>query len=134
MKKAVRIHNWIFFIAIVLSAGSLPAFSADDQGQYQVRAIDNVDSCAALNTALAKAKDDDDWRQLYGFSVYTMGYLTAVNRFAQETYDVGGKKNTKTLMIWLERYCAQHPSDSFNNALYRMVAEIFPIRTRQAPE
>jgi hypothetical protein len=31
-------------------------------------------------------------------------------------------------MVWLERYCAEHPDDSFDYALYRLVAELYPDR------
>ena len=94
-----------------------------------MRTIDAVHSCVGLNTALAKAKNQDDWGDLYGFSLYTMGYLTGINRLAPNTYDIGGKKNSKTLMVWLESYCAAHPNDSFDRALYRLTAELYPHRT-----
>ena len=118
----------------VISCVSIAAgFAADSQQQYGVRAIDAVDSCAGLNTALTKAKNKDDWGDLYGFSLYTMGYLTGINRLAPDTYDIAGKKNSKTLMVWLETYCAEHPNDSFDHALYRLTAELYPHRTHASP-
>ncbi len=92
-----------------------------------------VESCAGLNGALSKAKDQDNWGTLYEFSLYTMGYLTAINRLAPNTYDIAGKKNTKTIMVWLEKYCKEHPEDSFDTALYRLTAELYPHRTVPAP-
>ncbi|MEZ5501406.1 MAG: hypothetical protein R3E50_01665 [Halioglobus sp.] len=104
------------------------AFAADANRAYRVRAIDAVATCAALNHAKAKVKQQDDWGDLYGFSLYTQGYLTAINRMAYDTYDIAGRKNTKTVMVWLEGYCKEHPEDSFDLALSRMVAEIYPQR------
>ncbi len=126
------------FHPVVLLAGMFavtwtPVFAADTDRHYQVRAIDAVESCAGLNGALGKAKDEDNWGALYGFSLYTMGYLTGINRLAPNTYDIAGKKNSKTLMVWLEKYCAEHPDDSFDHALYRLTAELYPHRTHASP-
>lgn len=121
-------------LALILSATLSPAFSADSERQYQVRSIDKVESCGGLNGALAKAKNEDDWGDLYGFSLYTMGYLTGINRLASDTYDIAGSKNTKTVMIWLERYCKEHPEAGFDYALYSLVADLYPNRTTVAPD
>jgi hypothetical protein len=123
----------IALLAAMLTVTWTPVFAADTERHYQVRAIDAVASCAGLNGALGKAKDEDNWGTLYGFSLYTMGYMTGVNRLAPNTYDIAGKKNSKTLMVWLEKYCAEHPDDSFDNALYRLTAELYPHRTAVAP-
>src|SRR5512137_151690 len=92
-------------VAVLLTSAFAPVFASDAGKNFRVKAIDAVESCRGLNKALAKAKKQDDWGDLYAFSLYTMGYLTAVNRLAANTYDIAGKKNTKTLMIWLENYC-----------------------------
>ena len=123
----------VVFLGLMYSVTSIPVFAADTDRHYQVRAIDAVESCAGLNRAMGKAKNEDNWGTLYGFSLYTMGYLTAINRLAPDTYDIAGKKNTKTLMVWLQKYCAEHPDDSFDNALYRLTAELYPNRTSAAP-
>jgi len=112
---------------------AVPVLAADTDRHYQVRAIDTVETCASLNGALGKAKYQDSWGTLYEFSLYTMGYLTAINRLAPNTYDIAGRTNTKTLMVWLQKYCAEHPDDSFGNALYRLTAELYPQRSTGAP-
>jgi hypothetical protein len=118
---------------MMLSIVIAPVFALDSHKQFRVRANDAVKSCKGLNKALAKAKKQDDWGDLYGFSLYTMGYLTAVNRLASNTYDIAGKKNSKTLMVWLEKYCAEHPDDGFDNALYLLTVELYPNRITVAP-
>lgn len=120
-------------LAAALSVPCSPVHAADKDRQYRVQAIDAVESCEALNAAVVKAKRDDDWGALYGFSLYTMGYLTGINRLAFDTYDIAGKKNVKTLMVWLQKYCAEHPGDSFDHALHRLVAELYPVRATGAP-
>jgi len=110
------------------------AHGADAGQQYRVRATNKVDSCAAMNRAVAAAKKEDDWRALYGFSLYTMGYLSALNRLAFDTYDIAGKANSKTVLVWLQNYCAEHPDDSFDTALVKMSAEFYPNRYAAKPQ
>lgn len=133
MEKAIS-SAAVFSITLILCTTFFPAFAADSERQYQVRSIDKIESCGGLNGALAKAKNEDDWGDLYGFSLYTMGYLTGVNRLASDTFDIAGNKNTKTLMVWLEKYCKQHPEDSFDYALFSLVADLYPNRITAAPE
>jgi hypothetical protein len=128
MGRSVSVSGISILLAVFLSASLCPVFAADEDKRYEVRTISAVESCSALNRALVTAKKHDDWRYLYGFSLYTMGYLTGINRVASDTYDIAGTKNTKTLMVWLEKYCAKHPEDSFNNALVRLTAELYPHR------
>lgn len=109
------------------------AQAADANRDYQVRATNKVDSCAALNRAVVAAKKEDDWRALYGFSLYMMGYLSAVNRVAFDTYDIAGKTNSKTILVWLENYCEENPDDSFDTALVNMTVEFYPNRYSVKP-
>ncbi|HEY6132154.1 MAG TPA: hypothetical protein VIV27_09050 [Halioglobus sp.] len=121
-------------LILIGSVSLIPVFAADKDRKYHVRVIDAVGSCERLNSALAKAKTEDDWGALYGFSLYTMGYITGINRTATNTYDIAGKKNSKTLMVWLQQYCDEHPQDSFDYALYRLTVELYPDRITLAPE
>jgi hypothetical protein len=123
-----------YLLAVVVWAGQVAVHAADANGQYNVRAFDKVESCYALNRAVNSAKKHDDWGPLYGFSLYTMGYLTGVSRLAFDTYDIGGRTNTKIHMVWLGSYCVEHPDDSFDSALNHLIAEIYPSRIMQAPD
>ncbi len=132
-KKRLRCAGRVL-VACVLFSLQVVVLAADENRQYNVRAFSKVESCYALNRAVNSAKEEDDWSALYGFSLYTMGYLTAINRLAHDTYDIGGRKNTKTLMVWLEQYCAENPDDSYDRALHHLIAEIYPHRTAVAPQ
>ena len=119
-------------IALLVACGSVVA--ADKDKQYRVSATGNVASCSGMNHALAQAKNQDSWTTLYAYSMYTMGYISGVNRLAHDTYDIAGRKNPKTLIVWLERYCAENPSDSFDKALFELTLELYPNRTVVKPE
>ena len=124
----------LLWIALSIWIVQGAAYAADENQQYKVRAFDKVATCYALNRAVNSAKNHDDWAALYGFSLYTMGYLTGINRLAYETYDIGGRKNSKMLMVWLGKYCEEHPDDTFDTALHHLILEIYPDRTISAPE
>lgn len=130
-KRAVSVASVV--LALAVCAGQNTVQAADEDRQYKVRAFGKVETCYALNRAVHSAKKEDDWGALYGFSLYTMGYLTGINRLAHDTYDIGGRKNSKTLMVWLEKYCLENPEDSFDAALYHLTAEIYPTRATRAP-
>lgn len=108
--------------------------AADANREYNVRATNKVGSCAALSRAVIAAKQEDDWRALYGFSLYMQGYLSALNRLAYDTYDIAGKANSKTVLVWLENYCEANPDDTFDTALVKMSAEFYPSRHTTKPK
>jgi len=121
--------------ALLLLFSLAPGLScaADAGARYQVLTINSLETCSDLNHAVAAANNEDDWRLLYTFSVYTMGYLTGINRLAFDTYDIAGGNNVKTHMVLLRQYCAEHPDDSFDLALHRLVARLYPQRTTAGP-
>lgn len=135
MRKGLTKYTRIASCLLALGLASVQGAShaADANREYRVRATNKVDSCAALNRAVVAAKKEDDWRALYGFSLYMMGYLSALNRVAYDTYDIAGKTNSKTILVWLENYCEQHPDDSFDTALVQMSAEFYPNRYTLKP-
>lgn len=120
-------------LVLVCSVLSSTLWAADDDKAYHVLSINTVETCSDLNTAVEIASDEDDWRLLYTFSLYTMGYLTAVNRLAFDTYDIAGGKNVKTHMVWLQRYCAEHPRADFSEALHQLVIKLYPRRLTAEP-
>jgi hypothetical protein len=120
-------------LVLVWSLLCCASHAADGDRAYRVLAINTVETCSDLNTAVDIANEDDDWRLLYTFSLYTMGYLTGVNRLAYDTYDIAGGKNVKTHMVWLQRYCAENPRVSFNEALHQLVIKLYPRRLTAEP-
>lgn len=112
---------------------SCPTHAADDARAYRVLTINTVETCADLNAAVQIANEEDDWRLLYTFSIYTMGYLTGVNRLAFDTYDITGGQNVKTHMVWLQRYCQEHPRANFDEALHQLVIKLYPRRLTAEP-
>lgn len=120
-------------LALACSVLSGALHAADGDKAYRVLSINTVETCSDLNTAVEIAGEEDDWRLLYTFSLYTMGYLTGVNRLAFDTYDIAGGKNVKTHMVWLQRYCAENPKVAFSEALHQLVIKLYPRRLTAEP-
>lgn len=125
--------NFTVLLVLLWSVLCSVAYAADEDRAYRVLAINTVETCSDLNTAVEIANEEDDWRLLYTFSLYTMGYLTAINRLAYDTYDIAGGKNVKTHMVWLQRYCAENPRVNFSEALHQMVIKLYPRRLTAEP-
>lgn len=130
-RNNLTIHRLI--LVLVLSILCSLTHAADGERAYRVLAINSVETCSDLNTAVEVANAEDDWRLLYTFSLYTMGYLTGVNRLAYDTYDIAGGKNVKTHMVWLQRYCAENPQVNFSDALHQLVIKLYPRRLTAEP-
>ncbi len=128
--STVNIKLVLVLACVLLSSASR---AADGDNAYHVLSINTVETCFDLNTAVEIANEDDNWRLLYTFSLYTMGYLTAINRLAFDTYDIAGGKNVKTHMVWLQRYCKENPKASFSEALHQLVIKLYPRRLTAEP-
>jgi len=133
MTTACSVPRMTGALLLVVALAPGWACAADAGARYQVLTINSLETCSDLNNAVAVANGEDDWRLLYAFSVYTMGYLTGINRLAFDTYDIAGGNNVKTHMVLLRQYCAEHPNDSFDLALNRLVAKLYPQRTTAGP-
>ena len=133
MDRKLETVNAGAVLVLVCSLLCGTAHAADGDRAYRVLAINTVETCSDLNTAVEIANEEDDWRLLYTFSLYTMGYLTAVNRLAFDTYDIAGGKNVKTHMVWLQRYCAENPRVNFSEALHQLVIKLYPRRLSAEP-
>ena len=126
-------HRIFVALALLCSVACGSARAADAEKAYRVLTINSLQTCSDLNAAVAAADDEDDWGRLYTFSVYTMGYLTGINRLAFDTYDIVAGENVKTHMVWLQKYCVENPRHSFELALYRLVASLYPMRATAKP-
>src|SRR6266481_2733567 len=56
------------------------------------------------------------------------GYLTAVNKFTNETVDIRGTTDIDGMLWLLEQYCIQHRQHSFSRAVESLVADLYPKR------
>ncbi len=64
------------------------------------------------------------------FRDYLMGYLTAYNAVAAETYNALGDLNLEQALGWLSEYCDSNKIDSFDRAVTQLILAHFDERSR----
>ncbi len=107
-----------------LCAGLVSA--ADSQGNFAIWGVGGR-SCNQF------AQSAQDVTQTTSFRDYLMGYLTAFNSLAPETYDATGGEALETTLAWLREYCDAHKMDSFDRAVGQMLLARHDQRSRIPP-
>ncbi|MBX9608697.1 MAG: hypothetical protein K2Y51_20930 [Gammaproteobacteria bacterium] len=112
--------------AAALCAAALPTRAADTAGNYAIWGVGGR-SCHQFDVAAA------DPAEVAAFRDFLMGYLTAFNTLAPETYDALGGQPLENALEWLHDYCDQHQMDSFERALGQLLLARHDERSRVPP-
>ncbi|MCI0400293.1 MAG: hypothetical protein L0Y67_01795 [Gammaproteobacteria bacterium] len=67
-------------------------------------------------------------------TTFVKGYLSALNFSLDDTYDLLGNTTFEDAMAWIDRYCQEHATATFNDALQMFLVEFYPSRRRSTPE
>lgn len=100
----------------------------DGEGDFAIKGA-GVTSCAQYTKVL-----DAESSELYLFVGWIDGYLTGVNQFQRETFDVAPWQATQLLAQLLGQYCRRDPEAQFMFAATRMLQSMFPARLRTSSE
>lgn len=71
--------------------------------------------------------------QFEPYKHYLMGYLTAYNTLAEDTYNVAGTHDLNEIVAWLNTYCTKTPTDSFDHAMQMLIGDFRDSRLRASP-
>lgn len=99
-------------------------YAADASGNYAIWGVGKK-SCIRYSDTRASS-DADDYKQ------YVMGYLTAYNLMAEDTYRISGSKNLEDIMVWLDEYCELKAIHSFEQAMTEFIIESYDSRKKTA--
>jgi len=102
------------------------AQAADQAGNYAIWGI-GARSCHQFERSAATTAERDR------FAHYLMGYLTATNALAPETYSVLGDLTLEGALTWLDDYCGAHPIESFERAASQLVVARHAARQQVPP-
>lgn len=96
-------------VALVLSGllSPLALQAADTEGNFAVKGA-GLASCEQF-VAERGEKSNLYWM----FGGWLDGYLTAINQFAPDTYDIAPWESTDLLAALIENYCKQNPEQNF---------------------
>lgn len=113
-------------ILTLLVAGALSAPSHAEEptdNSFAVEGAGRLD-CAAFNSARAN-RASPDYQRIIGF---VEGYLTAANRYEDNTFDLTAWHNAAALDLILDSHCTENQDDTLVSVVQRMVTGFRPVR------
>lgn len=112
--------------AALLAAPAVRAAAPD--GSFAIRGV-GANPCSAL-TAAVDAKSEE-----VGWLVHWMdGYLTAVNRYRDDTFDVAPWPGPRLLLMLVDAHCRQRPQDPLYEVVHQLVLLLGPQRLTRPSE
>ena len=112
------------FLAATLM--SLEAQAADSGGQFSVEGIGGS-TCESFVTAKSESSN-----AYYMFLGWLDGYMTGINQYAPETYDITPWQSQNLLAALFEKFCAKNPGANFFAVANKMIVELRDDRLRES--
>ena len=78
----------------------------------------------------SQAREAEDYVR---YKDYLMGYLTAYNKLAEDTYRISGKKDLNEILEWTDDYCETKQIHSFESAVTDFIIEHTETRKKRGP-
>lgn len=103
-----------------------PATAADAAGNYAIWGPGGR-SCHQYTSTQGKVDE------AASFKNYLMGYLTAYDALAPDTYSAVGDLSLEKSLAWLTDYCSENKMDSFERAIGQFVTVRHEQRLRTPP-
>ena len=117
--------------AAILCAGltaSTLCRAADEDDKFLVWGV-GASSCNTYMNARAAGEAKQE-----SFTSYLMGYLTAYNALESDTYNIAGDMKADEMLLWLDGYCDDHKTVSFETAIHDFTASIADKRQKAAAD
>ena len=112
-------------ISLLIISLSLPAWSVDQSGNYAIWGKGQK-SCFRYLKEYSGDKSD-------AYREYLMGYLTAYNVAAPETYSISGNMDLDEIIAWLDDYCEANQMHALEQSLLEFIASHYENRSRMSP-
>jgi hypothetical protein len=96
------------------------AQAADGQGRFAIRGAGLLTCATYVEERAAQSK------AYYVVGGWLDGYITALNQFAPDTYDVTTFESTELLALLIDEHCKKHPDDRLfpvANTIFTMLRE-----------
>lgn len=114
-----------YSLVLLIVVFAIPAQGIDSKGNYAIWGVGQK-SCHRYNLARA-AEDDGEYKN------YTMGFLTAYNHQAENTYSISANMTLNEIFSWLDNECELKPITSFEEALSSFIIEHHESRMKSPP-
>lgn len=116
----MRIYSMIFLLLYVSAA-----VAADKKGNYAIWGVGSH-SCHSFNLARA-ANEDNKYRD------YIMGYFTAYNHEATDTYSITRDMDLNEILTWVDEQCEMKPIISIEEVLTTFILDNYEGRMKTPP-
>ncbi len=100
--------------------------AADSGGQF---AVEGIGRSTCESFVAAKSKSLDAYWMFLG---WLDGYMTGVNQYSPETYDITPWQSQNLLAALFEKFCARNPGANFFAVANKMVVELRGDRLRES--
>jgi hypothetical protein len=116
-------------LAALAVTQAVPAARASDaQGVFAVEGI------ATETCAMFIQERDLKSERYFMFGGWVDGYVTAINQYNVDTYDITTWETTDLLMALIDRHCRANPDDEFVGVVAAMAKKLNPDRLKaQSP-
>jgi len=104
------------------------ALAADEQGQFAIRGAGLI-NCALYSRERAAGRDVS-----LITAAWADGYVTGINQYAAQTYDLLSFETTELLMAILDEHCQSNPNDPVFGVLTNLFEQIWADRLTEKSE
>ena len=110
---------------LLLLAAALPAaaLAADADGRFKIDGVGSL-KCDRLVAAM----NGDDATLLAAFASWTEGFVTGVNAFQPDTFDVTPWQTTPVVLQKMKVFCQANPDTVYIDGLGKLIAVLKPAR------
>ena len=111
-------------LAIGVACAALPAAAADNNGKFLIKGLGTQSCSDYLKFSQTDKLITETW---------WAGYLTALNRTTEDTYNLLGETTPAQANAWLEDYCSTYNNRLIATAVHAMLQHYFPNREETSP-
>lgn len=122
MSRPSKAQLRVLFLAGTLLMVTRGALCADAKGDFALEGA-GLAQCSRFSKALA-----EDSTEVLVFGGWMHGYLTGVNQYREDTYDIATWPSQQQQIKYLGNFCSQNPQRRFFEAVAAMVIQMTPER------
>jgi len=118
------------FACAALIACALPDLAAanDSKGNFSMKGAGYL-TCQVMVAERSKRSEAS-----FLIGGWIEGYISAYNRYVEDTYDVTPFESLELLLTVMQKHCEKHPNDRVHAVLNSMLTQLHPDRLRTESE
>ena len=133
-----RIMVIVLFVVGMIGIGVSPASAIDEDSRlYRAYGVGPKKCAVYIQLRERKLPGDHSARDYENtdevVAQWVAGYMTAHNRYVQDTFDVTAAAGKDKVMGWLESLCRENPEQPFVSAVEDLAFRLHAKRTKDGP-